>query len=90
MPFSKQEVKDGLESSTNVQKVHKWFPEREKIVFEPKGYDDKNFSLKTETMNSIHGMGWEIREFYDGFVVIQKRENTVAAKKLEEIRSILD
>lgn len=90
MPFSKQKAKDGLENSSNIKQVHEWFPNSDRIVFEPKGHDDKQFSVKIETVNSIQGMGWQIHTFYDGFVEIEKRNQVLAEKKLKEIKEIID
>jgi hypothetical protein len=89
MPFTKQEVKEGLENSSNIKEIHNWYPEKDQIIFEPIGYKDKEFSIKTETLNSIHGMGWEIKSFYDDFVEIEKREKSNAEKKIEEIKDIV-
>lgn len=91
MPFEKQEVKKALENSSNIKEVFKWYYEKENvIVFSPKGYNDKEFSIKVETLNSIQGMGWEIRNFYDGFVEIEKRDKTKAETQIEEIKEVIE
>jgi len=89
MAFTKQEVKNGLENSKNIKEIKNWHPIDEKITFCPKGYTDKNFSIKAETVKSINKMGWNIVSFYDGFVVIEKKEKSLSDKKIEKIKEII-
>jgi hypothetical protein len=91
MPFTKQEVKEALENSTQIKEIPKWYLDKDdRIVFKPRGYNDMEFSIRVETLNSIHGMGWSVRDFYDGYVEIQKRPKTKAQKKIEEIKEIVE
>ena len=89
MPFTKQEVTNSLKNSKNIKEIHNWNPKEDKIVFCPKGYTDKNFSIKTETVKSIKKMGWNIVSFYDGFVVIKKKEKSLSDKKIKKIKQII-
>lgn len=89
MAFDKEKVENSLENSKNINNVYDWYPEQKRLVFEPRGYKDKEFSIRQETMGSIERMGWVIVTFYDGFVEIEPRKETLAEKKLEEIRDIV-
>lgn len=79
-----------MKKDENIKSVKNWFPNNEKrLVLEPKGYDDKKFSMKSETISKIQNNGWQIYTFYDGFVEIEKTQKQRESEKLQKIENIL-
>lgn len=79
-------IKEGI-----AKEVCNWYPENEnRFIFEPKGYENKKFSLTIEDLEIIREKGWEINTFYDGFVEIDKTERKQKLEKLERIEEILN
>lgn len=79
-------IKEGI-----AKEMCNFFPEKDyRLVFEPKGYDDKQFSLKIQDTRTIREKGWIIHTFYDGFVEIKKADRKKKLEKLEKIEEILN